>query len=134
MKNYKLKLLFACGLLPLLASCIGDPETHALIPVEESIMLYADQTVDSLRFYTFDSWTVTPQEDWITVDGDSHADITYDYMKRYLCRVILNVKPNTTGKTRSGLVLVKSHDYSYSSPLVQLGLLNITHPAYTPDS
>ncbi len=126
-------LLLACSLLPLAYSCSGDPDTHELIPVEQRFILYADQTVDSLRFYTFDSWTITPEVDWITVDGDSHLDIPYDYTKRYLCRVFLKVQPNKTGVTRSGSVLVQSHKYSYSSPFVQLGMLNISHPQYAVD-
>lgn len=132
---YKIKsLLFACSLLTLAVSCANDPETHELIPVEQPFILYADQTVDSLRFYTFDSWTVTPDVDWISVDGATHLDIPYDYTKRYLCRVFLKIKPNTTGVTRGGTVLVKSYDYSYSSPFVQLGMLNVLHPTYTVDS
>ena len=132
---YKIKtLLLACSLLTLVASCSNDPDTHELIPVEQRFILYADQTVDSLRFYTFDSWTVTPQVDWIKVDGDSHLDIPYDYTKRYLCKVFLKVLPNTTGVTRSGTVLVQSHEYSYSSPFVQLGMLDISHPSYTAES
>lgn len=127
-------LLLACSLLPFLASCVSDPENHQLAPVEQSIILYADQTVDSLSFYTFDSWTVTPQVDWITIDGPSHQDIIYDYSKCYLCKAYLKVQPNTTGKTRTGKVLVQSYDYSYSSPLIQLGLLNVSHPQPTIDS
>lgn len=130
----KKTLLLACSLLPFFASCIGDPDTHQLTPIEQSFVLYADQTVDSLRFYTFDSWTVTPQVDWITIDGDSHQDITYDFTKCYLCRAFVRIKPNTTGKTRSGSVLVQSYDYSYSAPFVQLGLLNVSHPTFTVDS
>ncbi len=132
---YKTKsLLLACSFFSFLASCVGDPDTHQLTPVEQSIVLYADQTVDSLRFYTFDSWTVTPQVDWISIDGNSHQDITYDYTKCYLCRAYVTVKPNTTGKTRTGTVLVQSYDYSYSAPFVQLGLLNVSHPLPTVDS
>ena len=132
---YKTKtLLLVCSLLPFLASCVSDPETHQLVPVEQPIILYADQTVDSLSFYTFDSWTVTPQADWITIDGPSHQDITYDYTKCYLCKAYLKVQPNTTGKTRTGMVLVQSYEYSYTSPFVQLGLLNVSHPLPTVDT
>lgn len=132
---YKVKsLLLACSLFSFLVSCINDPERHALTPVGSSIILYADQTLDSLRFYTYDSWTVTPSADWISVNGDSHMDISYDYSKCYLCRVFLAVEPNTTGETRSGTVLVQSYDYSYSSPFVQLGILNVSHPAYKTDT
>ena len=131
----KLKtLLLACSLLPIFASCISDPERHELSPVGSSIILYADHTVDSLQFYTFDSWTVTPKDNWITVDGDSHMDLDYNYSIGYLCKVFLKIQPNTTGKTRCGTVLVQSYKYSYSSPFVQLGILKITHPAYTADT
>lgn len=132
---YKPKtLLLACSLLPLLAACDGETERHELTPEVGSIILYADETIDSLRFYTFDSWTVTPQADWITVEGNTHLDIVHDNSMRYLCRVILNVTPNTTGRTRTGTVLVQSHDYSYSAPFVQLGLLNVSYPLFTADS
>lgn len=131
----KLKtLLLACSLLSIFASCISDPERHELSPVGSSIILYADHTVDSLQFYTFDSWTVTPKDNWITVDGDSHMDLDYNYSIGYLCKVFLKIQPNTTGKTRCGTVLVQSYKYSYSSPFVQLGILKITHPAYTADT
>ena len=131
---YRIKiLLFACGLLSLFASC-NESETHELIPVEKRFILFADQTVDSLMFSTFDSWIVTPQVDWLTVDGDSHMDIKYDNSKRYLFKVFLNAQPNTTGKTRSGLVHVQARDDSFLAPIVQLGLLNVTYPYYKVDS
>lgn len=131
---YKIKtLLLACSLLPFLASCDGESERHGLTPVVGSIILYADETVDSLSFYTYDSWTVTPQVDWISVDGKSHLDITNNAMC-YLCTVFLKMMPNTTGKTRTGTVLVQSYDYSSSFPFVQLGLLKVSHPVYTIDS
>ena len=132
---YKIKImLLACSLLSLFVSCVNDPETHELTPIEQPFILYADQTIDSLCFYTFDSWSVTPQNEWITVEGDSHLDIAYDYTKRYLCKVYLNLLPNTTGETRSGTVLVQSHEYSYSAPFVQLGLLHVSHPAFSGDT
>ena len=134
--NYTRLLLLACSMLTLLYSCVSDPERHQLSPVEKSFILYADQTIDSLLFYTFDSWTATrqPNCDWMAFATDSSANIKYDYSKRYFCRVVVSFKPNTTGKTRYSYVLVESYDYSYSSPFVQLGMLNVSHPAYTPDS
>ena len=132
---YRIKtLLLACSLLTLMVSCANDPEIHELVPVEQPFILYADQTVDSLRFYTYDSWKVTPEVDWITVDGASHQDFVYDYTKRYLCRVFLNVQPNTTGETRSGTVLVQSRDDYTRFPFVQVGMLNVSHPTYSVDS
>lgn len=133
MKNTK-KLLLVCSLFSLLASCVNDPEVHQLVPIESPFVLYADQMEDSLRFYTLDSWTVTPQVDWIMVDGDSHKEIKYNYTKRYLFKVMLLFKPNTTGRARKGTVLVQSYDYSYYAPFVQLGLLQVSHPALTVES
>ena len=132
---YKVKAsLLACSLLSLFASCVNSPERHELSPVEQSIILYADETIDSLRFYTFDSWTVTPEVNWIAIDGDSHLDLVNDYTVRYFCRVFLSVEPNTTNQTRVGTVLVESYDYSYSALFVQLGLLKVSHPGYVVDS
>lgn len=132
---YKIKsLLLVCSLLPFLASCLKDPEHHQLTPIEGPFVFFADHTIDSLRFYTLDSWTVTPQADWITVEGTSHSEVEYSYMKRYLCRVMLSLKPNTTGQTRVGTVLVQSYEYAYSAPIVQLGILRLSHPGYTVDS
>ena len=127
-------LLIACSVLSLACSCADDPERHELCPVEQPFILYADQTTDSLCFYSYDSWSVVPQDSWIAVDGDSHFDVQYDYSKRYLFKVFLNILPNTTGETRSGTVLVQSYDYSYSSPFVQLGMLHVSHPTYTTDA
>ena len=80
--------LLACSLLSLIASC-NDSETHLLTPVEKAIIIYADQTVDSLSFYTFDSWTAASQADWLAIDGDSHQDFVYDNTKCYLCKAYL---------------------------------------------
>ena len=109
-------------------------ERHELTPIASSFIHYADETTDSLRFYTFDSWTATSQNDWITIESDSHIDINYDFTRRYFCKVFVSFTPNTTGKTRVGTVLVKSYDYSSAFPFVQLGLLNVSHPIYTIDS
>ena len=124
-------MLLACGLIPLFFSCANDPERHELTPIASSFIHYADETTDSLRFYTFDSWTATSQNEWITIESDSHIDIKYDFTRRYFCRVFVSFTPNTTGKTRVGTVLVKSYDYPSAFPFVQLGLLNVTRPALT---
>lgn len=134
MKHLSMPLLLLCSLTFVFASCAGDPETHQLTPVTGGSVLFADQTADSLLFYTFDSWTVTSQSDWIRTEGDAHADIKYDYTKRYLCRVDVSLQPNTTGHTRQGLVRVQSYDYSYSVPFYQFGMLDVTRPAYTVES
>lgn len=46
----------------------------------------------------------------------------------------MSLQPNTTGRTRQGLVRVQSYDYSYSVPFYQFGMLDVTRPAYTIES
>lgn len=132
---YKINtLLLAGSLLFLMTSCVDDPEKHALIPEVNYLVLFADQTSSSISFETYDSWTVTPDVEWITVYGDSHLDIPYNYMNLYHSTVSLIVQPNLTGKTRQGSVRIKSYDYSSPIPIVQLGLLDVWHPSYKIDS
>ena len=125
---YKIKTsLLACSVLFLIAACANDPERHIIELEKPSLVLYADQTTGSVSFYTYDSWTVEPQDEWITVYGDSHLDIDYDYMNLYLSTVSFVVQPNATGKTRYGTVLIKSY-YDAAVPFYQLGVLNVLHP------
>lgn len=130
----KIKIvLLACAVPALVISCSNEIETHELTPVDKPYVLYADHTLDSLLFYSFDSWTATPQVDWLSIYGDSHTEIKNDNTK-YFWTIHVSVKPNATGQTRKGSVLVQSYDYSYSSPVIQLGLLNLSHPDYIVDS
>ena len=124
-------LLLLCSSIFFLVSCLSDPETHQLALVTGNSLLFADQTEDSVKFYTFDSWQTTPQSDWISIAGDSRGDIKYDYSKRYLCRVDVSLKPNTTGCTRQGRVLIESYEYSSYAFFTQLGMLDVRHPDYT---
>lgn len=133
MKHITRPLLPLCSLFFILASCSSEFDRHVLTPEINSIVLFADQTKDSLGFSTFDSWTVTPQADWIHIDGESHGEIKYDYMNNYFFNVMTKVEPNTTGKTRYGTVLVQSYVYSFSAPVIQLGLLQLSYPPFTTD-
>lgn len=123
-------ILFLLVLLtiPFLQSCLDDPERHQLnVVYPNNTLLFADATVDSLQFYTFDSWEVHPNCSWIDVNGDNKYNFPYDYEKLYLCTVLLSLQPNTTGKTRMGTVTVNSYDYSASGLYTQLGFLRITN-------
>ncbi len=113
-------------------SCLSDPDRHQLIVTyPDNTLLYADATVDSLMFYTFDSWEVYPNCTWIEVDGESKVTLPYDYNKNYLCKVLLALQPNTTGKTRMGTVTVNSYDYSARGLYTQLSFLHVTNLNYT---
>jgi len=112
-------------------SCLSDPERHQLSVVyPDNTLLYADATVDSLLFYTFDSWEVYPNCTWIQVDGENKYNLPYDYNKNYLCKVMLALQPNTTGKTRMGTVTVNSYDYSANGLYTQLSYLHVTNLDY----
>lgn len=126
-------MLLAGSLILLIASCADDPERHELTPDVHSLVLFADQTSCSFGFHTYDSWTVTPDVDWISVYGDSHLDIAYDFRNIYHSTVSFITKPNATGKTRIGTVTVKSH-YTMAVPFYQIGMLDVWHPAYTVDT
>ena len=129
------KLLLACSLLPMLAACNSAPEYHELTPVVEPAILFADQKLDSIRFFTYDNWSATPQQDWLGIAGPSRQDnVQYDYRRSILYRVLVSAQPNTTGKTRIGTVLVHSYEYDSLFPIMQLGILNVSHPQYKADS
>ena len=129
------KLLLACSLLPMLAACNSAPEYHELTPVVEPAILFADQKLDSIRFFTYDNWSATPQQDWLGIEGPSRQDnVQYDYRRSILYRVLVSAQPNTTGKTRIGTVLVHSYEYDSLFPIMQLGILNVSHPQYKADS
>ena len=127
----KKTLFLICGLLPFVLSCVKDPETHQLLIENRFATLYADQTIDSVVFYTFDSWSAASATDWLAIDGPSEGKIQYNNSRRYRCRAGLIVSPNTTGVTRDGYVYVNSYDYSSTFVRVQYGYLNISRPLCT---
>lgn len=116
-----------------LQSCLKDQDNHQLLVVYPNgcSLLYADQTVDSISFYSFDSWKVTPEKSWITTSSEDNYRVNYDRDTRYLSTCYLNVEPNTTGKARIGTVAVDSYDYTCYGIYYQFSFLNISHPSYS---
>lgn len=114
-----------------MASC-GSDDVHQLgVMYPNGIhALYADDTEDSISFVTFDSWSVIPVAPWITVNGNASGTIKHDNNARYRISVPLNIGRNTTGRSRWGLVNVKSYEYMVNGLYYQMGTLNINHPAY----
>lgn len=123
---------FAMVALCMLQSCLEGQENHQLQVVYPNgcSLLYADQTFDSICFYTFDSWKVTPEKNWMTTATEDNYQINYDKDWRYLSTCYLNVEPNTTGKARIGTVAVDSYDYTCYGIYYQFSFLNISHPEY----
>lgn len=110
---------------------IEEHRFSLVYPVGYSL-LYADQVEDSLKFQTFDSYYASPSTDWITITAGASYDVTYDPYKLYTFKALLALKPNTTGKTRYGQVLVKNYDNTYGPLYFQYGFLNINNPVPTP--
>lgn len=95
--------------------------------------LFADQILDSLHVVSYDSWTASlnfgnDKEEWFTV-SDLKCNVPADYIVTQ--SVIINAKPNTTGKTRVAAFVVRSSypEYGDLSTLVyQYGWLNVSVP------
>ena len=129
------KIFYLCSVLlgsAWMASC-GENDTHQLCVVypDGVSTLFADDTRDSIAFYTFDSWKATPMAPWISMKGAGSGNIVHDNMKRYYVSTELTMERNTTGHSRLGTVMVNSYEYAASGIYLQLGTLNITHPQYT---
>lgn len=97
-------------------------------------VVYADQQADSVIFSTFDSYKVSTNETWITVDPEwASKTITNSYWGYWKVAVPLSFTPNVTGETRLGQVAVNSYgvdnwDRTVTAAYLQLGWLNITRP------
>lgn len=131
------KVCYLCAIaaaLLLFASCHKDPENHTLFVVYPNPSqpldgwLYADEELDSIVFETFDSYKTFSMADWITVTAGESYDVDYDYRNLYAFTTLVSFKPNTTGKTRRGVVRIDSYDYSSAAVFLQLGYMDIYHP------
>lgn len=128
--------LFTFMVLCSLQSCLKDQDNHQLQIVYPNgcSLLYADDTMDSICFYTFDSWKVTPEKNWLTMASEDNYHVNYDKDTRYLNTCYLNVEPNTTGKARIATVAVDSYEYTCWGIFYQFSFLNISHPKYSTKS
>ncbi len=126
-KTALLPILFVATLF----SCNGDFDAYELSVINEPALHFADQLEDSVDFYTTDSWTLTPQCDWITVVGDTYGKVHHDNGKRYRYHCPIQLKPNDTGHTRTGMLLLKSEDKVTYIPFVQLGVPEFSRPEYS---
>ena len=130
----KTRLLAACTFVSglFMASC-GDMDQHQLMiayPAQGYSILFADQTVDSISFLTFDSSKIIIHNDeWIRVTGDESGTIKHDNDKRYWVTTELEFAPNTNRHSRIGAVEVQSYDYQVGARYLQFGHLDITRPS-----
>lgn len=114
----------------------SETENHGFALVYPGIsgsFLFADQVEDSLKFQTFDSYEAYPYNaDWITITAGASYDVSYNPYNLYTFKALLELKPNTTGKTRYGQVRVNNYGNTYGPLYFQYGFLNINNPVPTP--
>ncbi len=98
-------------------------------------LLYADQTKDSVVFYTFDSYKATVMEgrDWTTLDKNMEkADIENIYNALFHVSIPVTFAVNTTGESRMNHIVINNYgdgwNESVSTGFMQVGWLNVTRP------
>ena len=96
--------------------------------------VYADQTVDSVRVISYDSWSLKNTCDWYQVfSNGKEAPLSINIPAGYMSsdRLDFKIQPNTTGKVRKNPVEVVSSFHkigTVSQMLTQYPYLNIKHP------
>lgn len=116
MKKLFIAAMAAAGLL--FYSCNKESYYHSLglmYPTSyQPAVIYGDQTIDSLVFYTTDNFELSAYNNsnslWIIIpDSMKSGKIPNTYHVLYNVFVPLNFEPNTTGKIRTGHVTVRSY-------------------------
>ena len=101
-----------------------------------SLIVYADQTVDSINVTSTDTWYYSCESDWMqmTVAGKAAPD-TLKVRRGYIdrSRATFTFTPNTTGQERTATFTLTNptkHIGSFSPAFTQKPYLNISLPAY----
>lgn len=134
MKNKNMKRLFwAFFLLPSLFSlhsCDKKTEYHYTAIYYPTVkgFVYADQTLDSINFVTFDSWQLTCDAAWLHIPENMQGG---NVPEGYFIQpsVPLTFEPNTTGESRTALVNLHANGNVLSTLYEQLPYLNVIYPA-----
>lgn len=127
MKKKSLILLSAIALT--LGSC-GDSEfevhqTFFWPQMPGGMTFYADQMEDTTHLYSLDSWKATPSTpDWLSCSPD-YLEVTPGTSLSTTMTISTTV--NTTGKVRSGVIQVQSHD-AVGMPVTQYAWHNVLRP------
>ena len=112
----KKTLILPIAVAALMISCNKDSYRHQIAIEYPSAPspIFADQTLDSVVFYTFDSYETKSYDcDWITIQNSSRypssAKLENLYYSFYRVPIYLEIAPNTTGKVRTGHVSIHSY-------------------------
>lgn len=114
MKKLFIAAMAAAGLL--FYSCNKDSSYYhslgLMYPTSyQSAVIYGDQTIDSLVFYTTDNFELSAYESpWIMIpDSKKSGKIPNVYHRIVYVSTVIEFKPNDTGKIRTGGIRVRSY-------------------------
>lgn len=133
------KNIFALCILSIsMASCIENDGNHLTVisyPGNGDKTLFADQTADSLRFTTFDNWTLDtvytmsdPEQKLVLQLNPS--DMAGEVPKNSWVNRLVNFtfSPNTSNKERAVRFRLNSYKYTLDAVYRQLPYLQIERP------
>lgn len=135
-EKMKKGLLLAASAALMLSSCIENNGTHyteILYPSQGGKILYADQTNDSLKFITFDSWSLdtmyrSTSKLWLNLDPSDLAgnDVPEGF---YVNKTVkFTFEPNTSDTIKVVSLVLNSNNYKFESMYYQVDYLNIQRP------
>lgn len=127
----KIFLVFVSVLVLGLTSCEKKGNSYEFAYVlypEPSSLLYADQTVDSLKFSTTFDWSLACSQDWLHFKSDSVAG-TVHKGTYVIEKLMLQFDANTTDTLRHAIVNLYANGNTLGAVYYQLPILNITIPS-----
>lgn len=131
--------LFAVTAVVSLTSCLGDDDNsyHGMTIIYPSGVsaLYADQTTDSLKFISYDSFLLSSDASWLTILSKD-ASGTVPSNSYWYALDSIHMTPNTTGDARYGYITLYN-TYKKSSAQAcyyQTYFLDIIRPTALKDS
>lgn len=115
-----------------LAACGDGNESHytdIIYPYTRSLVVFADQTTDSLVFASTDSWTLTSSDpSWCTFD-EMYASFKNPYKNAWVTqKIILDFTPNTTGTVRESVLKIDGGESTNAAYYAQVPFLGISRP------
>ncbi len=130
------KLLYCVAIALAFTACDKGLERHSITILNPASGLnshYADATLDSVYFYTFDSYESSCDQNWLTLDPvKKKANLPNTYYDMYVVSIPVTFAPNTTESVRTAYVKVHNYgqdwDQTVTVGFVQLGWLNVLRP------
>lgn len=134
--KFKTLILGALAATAMVSCTDSKNEYHqaSFYPLRQYIPTYADQTLDSTRVVSTDTWTFDEDCSWLTVTSNGESTpLTFTVPEGYISssRLDLHLAPNTTGKVRkySLMANVQYHKIGViTQQLVQYPYHHITFP------